>query len=313
MPDNPLALTEPNAPAIASPTASAPMALTPRDISSQFLYNPKILDQALALGQTFAKSNVTPKAYRGDPGGITNIILTGYEIGFSPMQALRALYCIDGTVGMKAAAKVALVQSSPKCIFFRLVYSDNEKAVYVAHRRGDPKPYEHTFDVTDAARAQLLDRGDNPHLANWQTYRAGMLRRRASSQLADMKFEDVLFGIATVEDLLEAAGEVIDIPTTPVDTPAIAGPVAELQSGTATVSTAEAKGEPAEPASNEMSDEDKTIALLHERIEAAADWTTLQGVANDMQKQPQVVKDAVRDAYRKQKATLAPKSHKRKA
>jgi len=192
-------------------TALVPM--PPQERASALLYDPGLLDQALMVADKICKSNMVPKYLRGDPGGTLINILTGHELGLSPMQSLRGLTVIDGRVGMHADLMVALVLRSPQCVYFRCTHTDEQRATFETLRKGDDKPTEYSFTVEDARRAHLLDKGPQ---ANWQAWRKNMLRARCASNLASLKYQDVLYGIGLMADVIDQREreDAIEIPAT---------------------------------------------------------------------------------------------------
>lgn len=136
-------------------------------------------------------------------------IMTGRSLGMPTMAALRGVYVIEGKPALDAKTKMGVLLSRTDVIeYFRLIETTDEKATYVAKRRGQPEiPF--TFTIQMAQAAGLLDRGKDEaakKASNWTRHRAAMLRARASSQLADIVAPDLTLGLSTREELEDERG-----------------------------------------------------------------------------------------------------------
>ena len=152
-------------------------------------------DEMLKFATSISKSGLIPDAYRGKPQDIIVTLLTGRELGISPMQSLRGIHVIKGKAVMSSDLIVALVKRDPSCRYFSMVESDEKKAVYETHRIGAPKPQRITFSIEDARRAQLAGRD------NWKKYPAAMLRARCMAALARAVYPDVCFGLYDTDEI----------------------------------------------------------------------------------------------------------------
>lgn len=143
----------------------------------------------LEIAETLAASTIIPSALQGQPGNVFVIILTGQELGLSPMQAIRSINVIDGKPVLDAALIVGLIKASKACLEFRLVESTNERATYTTLREGDAKHTTVTYTIADAKAAGLASK------QNWQKHPAAMLRARCSSALGRAVYPDVVLNI----------------------------------------------------------------------------------------------------------------------
>lgn len=143
----------------------------------------------MQLAQSLAKSQLIPKALRGKPEDILVTILSGHELGLSPMQSLRGIYVIDGKPCMYADLIVGLVKRSPACKYFQLTESTTERATYTTHREGEPEPTSMTYTLDDATKAGLLRN------QTWKSHPAAMLRARCSAALSRAVYPDVAQGL----------------------------------------------------------------------------------------------------------------------
>jgi hypothetical protein len=160
---------------------------------------PTNFEEAWRIAETLSKSGLLPQALQGKPQDVLVTILTGAEIGLSPMQSIRDIAVVKGKGYIGALLKVALVEQSPVCEKWEMVESTDKVATFETQRRGR-KPTRLSFTIEDARRAELIG-GDN-----WRKYPALMLRRRCESQLCDEVYPDVIRGIATREEMEEVHG-----------------------------------------------------------------------------------------------------------
>lgn len=141
------------------------------------------------LSERLATSSLIPSSLQGRPGDVMVIVLTGQELGLSPMQSIRSINVIDGKPVLDAALIVALVKRSSACEEFRLVESTNERATYETRRRGESKATPMTYTIADAKAAGLTNK------QNWIKHPAAMLRARCSSALGRAVYPDVVLNI----------------------------------------------------------------------------------------------------------------------
>jgi hypothetical protein len=104
---------------------------------------------------------------------------------------------------MSAKLKLALMLSRRDLVeYFRLVELTDKSATWVAKRRDDAKEQSYTFTWADATQAGLVGRGrDGGESNNYDRHPKPMLQWRACGRLADIVGADILWGIATREDI----------------------------------------------------------------------------------------------------------------
>jgi hypothetical protein len=141
------------------------------------------------LSERLATSSLIPSSLQGRPSDVMVIVLTGQELGLSPMQSIRSINVIDGKPVLDAALIVALVKRSSACEEFRLVESTNERATYETRRRGESASTRMTYSLADAKAAGLSSK------QNWQKHPAAMLRARCSAALGRAVYPDVVLNI----------------------------------------------------------------------------------------------------------------------
>lgn len=154
-------------------------------------------EKAEQIAARLSKSSLLPSAVRGKPADLAVIMITGHELGLSPMQALRGLHVVEGRPILSADLIVGLVKKHPACKYFRLVESTDEKATYETQREGEPEPTRITWTIQQAAKAGLTGR------QNWKAHPAAMLRARASAALARAVYPDVAMGIYDPDEALD--------------------------------------------------------------------------------------------------------------
>lgn len=153
-----------------------------------------VFEKAEAIAGKLARSTLLPSAVRGKPADLAVILVTGQELGLSPMQALRGLHVVEGRPVLAAELLVGLVKKHPACQYFRLVESTDSRAVYETQRQGEPEPTRLEWTIKQAQQAGLGGRH------NWKAHPAAMLRARASAALARAVYPDVAMGIYDVDE-----------------------------------------------------------------------------------------------------------------
>lgn len=171
---------------------------------------PRTLDEVARMAKMAHASGLARVA---SPEAAGVILLTGAELGLSPMQSLRGIYVIDGKPVLSADLMVAVVKRSDVCVYWRTVESTDTSCTVETQRDREPAPARKTWTRADAERAGLL--GKKP----WQQYPSDMLRHRAAAALAREVYPDLLLGLYTpdeIEPIADAPGEAI----TEIDAPA---------------------------------------------------------------------------------------------
>lgn len=172
-------------------------ALAVRD-NAQMAITPTSMEGLLDMSRLLAKSSLLPAALRGKPDDVAVVLMTGMELGMSPMQALRGINVINGKGVMDATNIVGRVMASPVCEYFVMVESTDLIATYETKRKGAPKPTTLSYSIQQAKVAGLLDK--NP---TYRSHPAAMLRARASSSLARVAYPDVVSGFHAPEEMDE--------------------------------------------------------------------------------------------------------------
>lgn len=157
------------------------------------------LATAYQMARQLVTTSFVPESYKGKPEEAAAAIVTGAELGLSPMASLRSIDIIHGTPGMRAIALRALVQSKGHEIW--VDESTAERAVVKGRRKGSDKVETSTWNLDRARGLQLLGKD------NWKKQPIAMLLARATSELARLIAADVLLGIPYSIEELEDLGK----------------------------------------------------------------------------------------------------------
>ena len=183
------------------------------------------LDDGLRYAKMIASSDFAPKEFRGKPEACLLAMDLGSSVGLSRMQSLQSIAVINGRPTIWGDAALALVQSSPQCLYVREYTEgdgDNLTAVCEVQRRGYPQPTVAKFSVADAKKASLWGKS-----GPWTQYPARMLSLRARGFALRNAFADALRGLVTAEEAQDYQTTAVSEPTPSVIkvTAATAAPV----------------------------------------------------------------------------------------
>jgi hypothetical protein len=177
---------------------------------------------AFTIAESLAKTSFVPDAFRGKPHEVTAAILTGHEMGLSPMAALRSFDLIKGTPAMRANAMRGLVQSHGHAIWEE--ESTATRAVVCGQRAGESEVHRSEWTIERARDAQLTGKD------NWKKQPKAMLLARATAEACRLTASDALHGVPyAAEELVDGtAGETRTVRRhrkPPTNQPATAEPV----------------------------------------------------------------------------------------
>lgn len=153
------------------------------------------LDAAGRIAGVLCSTEFVPKGLRGSVEATAAAILTGRELGLSPMNSLANIFVVQGRPAMYARAMVALVLSHGHEIERTAA---TEQAVTVRARRKGSQNWQ-TFEWT-IARAQKAGYTSN---ALYSKDPIAMLTAKAQTEACRTMFADVLSGMAatSVEEI----------------------------------------------------------------------------------------------------------------
>lgn len=192
------------------------------------------LDAAGRLAGVLCGTDFVPKGLRGNVEATAAAILTGREIGLSPMNALANIFIVQGRPSMYARTMVALVLSHGH----ELERTDaTERAVTVrARRKGSQAWQTFTWSIDRAQKAGYLNN------AKYKTDPIAMLTAKAQTEACRTMFADVLSGMAAT------SVEEIELDDAPPVEPAQSGATAEKKTTVKRKVTTRAKApEPSVP------------------------------------------------------------------
>ena len=163
--------------------------------------NPQSLTQAMSFADTISKSGVIPSALIGKPADILVVLLTGRELGLSPMQSLRSIHVVQGKPVLGADLYRALAMGHRDCEYFRLVESSALKATFATKRKGSDEQQK-TYTIDDARLAGLTNKD------NWKRMPTEMLVARCSAILARLVYPDAFAGVYSESEEPDIVGDV---------------------------------------------------------------------------------------------------------
>jgi hypothetical protein len=164
---------------------------------------------ASAIAERICETTFVPDHFRNKPAETTAAILTGFELGLTPMAALRAIYVIKGTPGMYANTMRAIVQSHGHRIWEEDITAT--RVIVCGQRRNESRTHKSTWTIDRAKQAGLTSN------QQYQRNPVAMLMARATAEACRMTAADALHGLGiSVEEL-----ETDPINPQPEPTPAV--------------------------------------------------------------------------------------------
>lgn len=222
----------PNLPAI---VRDRPMVAAPADTDSWT----SVVGEVAKLAQYVADTEFVPKGLRGNAPAAAAAILYGREIGLPPMTALNGVYIVDGSPSLAAEQMRSLVLAAGHDLEF--VETTGTICKVRGRRRGSETWTTVEWSIDMARAAGLTTKKGSV----WQNYPRRMLQARASSELCELVFPDVIHGFRSLEAQQDAADEqdttaaaAAPRATTRVRRTRTASPAAETLGGTPAPATA---------------------------------------------------------------------------
>ncbi len=158
----------------------------------------------IKLANVIAPTEFVPAEYRDNPPAVAAAILAGRELGIGPMTALRHVQMVKGTPTLSAEYKRARVLAAGH--EFDVLELNTTRCRVSGRRRGSNKPpLVAVFTMEDAKTAGLLAPSKSGRPGAWQTRPRRMLFARASSELCDFLFADLVNGLPTTEVIADGA------------------------------------------------------------------------------------------------------------
>lgn len=152
------------------------------------------LDAAGQIAVKLCQTPFVPRHFQGKPADAAAAILTGHELGLSPMASLRSIFMISGTPGMYAKVMVAVVMAQGHEVWPE--EQSDEKVVVCGRRKGSDHIYRTTWDRARVVKAKLVGN------AKYQENPQQMMYARGSAEICRQVAPDALHGIPySVEEL----------------------------------------------------------------------------------------------------------------
>lgn len=157
-------------------------------MANELVIAPKTFGEVQTMSEALSKSNLLPDALKGKSADVAFQIMTGAELGLSPMASIRGIHVIQGKPVISADTMVALCLGSGLCEYFMQTDATDTSVTYETKRKGAPRPQTCTWTLDMAKRAALHQKD------NWRLHPRQMLASRAKAELARSAYPDVLAG-----------------------------------------------------------------------------------------------------------------------
>lgn len=161
-----------------------------------------VMPNVIKLSDHIANTEFVPSGLRGKPAAVAAAVLAGREQGIGPMTSLTHMHVVEGRPTMSAELKRARVLAAGHEIEFAEMTTT--RCVVRGRRRGSENWTTVTWTMDDAKRAKLSGK------TNWQNHPRRMLQARATSELCDLLFPDVVGGLPTTEEARDEGGDYTD-------------------------------------------------------------------------------------------------------
>lgn len=174
-----------------------------RDELSELQVWARDLTTAYQAARQLVTTSFVPDSYRNKPEEAAAAIMTGQEIGLSPLASLRSIDIINGVPGMRAIALRALVQSHGHEIWVE--EQTKTRAIVKGRRKGTDRIEVSVWDEERARGLNLLGK------SNYKSQPGAMYVARATSECARLVDADGILGIPySTEELLDLDPAVVE-------------------------------------------------------------------------------------------------------
>ncbi len=174
---------------------------------------PRNAKEAWWLAGTLLNSRLYPKFKSQEQ--VYAIIVRGQELGIGAMASLDCIHMIEGKPTMGAHLIIARAIAHPKCEWFRLVESTDERATYETKHRDYVDPTRLSYTLAEAKAAGLCPQ--NPRTSpvlqknewgkekdvrgQWEKRPKELVRKTAGVQLTRVVYPDAALGLYATEEL----------------------------------------------------------------------------------------------------------------
>lgn len=194
------------------------------------------------LADQISRTEFVPKGLRGNAAATAAAILHGRELGLPPMTSLAGQHVIEGRTGLSAELMRALVLDAGHDI--EIVETTAAVCTVRGRRKGSQNWSPDITWTIGQANSIGLGRKDN-----WKNHPRRMLQARATSELCQLIFPDVLHGMQTPDELED--GTLVDdgqtVGSTVTDPTASTTRVSRQPRKSAPAAVASKSSEPAPP------------------------------------------------------------------
>jgi hypothetical protein len=184
---------------------AAPVQLAPTAAIATLAHWAAEARAANLLAQSLCATSFVPKHFQNKPAEATAAILTGHELGLSPLASLRAIFVFNGTPGMYAKAMVGVVQSQGHEVWIE--EQSDEKVIVCGRRKGSEHVYRTIWDRARVVKAKLTGN------SKYQETPQQMMTARGQAEICRQVAPDALYGIPyAVEELRDMRSDDADVP-----------------------------------------------------------------------------------------------------
>ncbi|MBK7380705.1 MAG: hypothetical protein IPJ03_17245 [Ignavibacteriales bacterium] len=267
----------------------------------EFSLAPTTFAEAERFAKILSESDFVPKEFRGKPGNCLVAMQAGNEIGIGPTQSVQNIAVINGRPSIYGDAALAVVRAHPR--FSSIEELDAQDAIakgsgVCSITTRDGVKVTRRFSIDEAKKAGLWSKA-----GPWSQYPGRMLQMRARAFAMRDSMPEALKGIAIREEVEDIGPPVIA--TTKPDAPVQIAAV-DVESFKAMIdenptaiadSVGAMIGKEKETVPGEMSDDEKTLIGLRERIEAVETRAALAAIGAEIKDMSQAIRDAIKPAY----------------
>lgn len=168
--------------------------------ASADMYLPITKSEAYKLSESFAQSSFCPAAYRNKPAEVYLAMAYGSQIGLNPLLAVQNIAVVNGKPSVYGDALTAIAMGHHETKVYEDGHKDGETAFchIVRETSKGTRDIYREFSKQDAIVAGLW--GQN----TWKKYPQRMLLWRARGWAIRDAFADVLMGLWSTEEALDA-------------------------------------------------------------------------------------------------------------
>jgi len=173
-----------------------------------FIVRPTSFHEMQEYCNYLATSKLCPEAVRGRPADVFMIVQTGAELGLHAIQSLKTFGIINGMPFAYGDGFLGIIKTHKDFedmkLWFEGKIEDRTLTAYCMMKRKNQSPITESFNMKDADRAGLLNKGSK---SAWGAYTNIMLQRRAIAKVGKFTFPDALYGIPHEDDIQRSSNE----------------------------------------------------------------------------------------------------------